>query len=172
MEALSLPRYVAKEYLPSHLSLTRWPLSGVFDTHKSQAVALGLVQFLELNDACECVLHPWGAATGAKCSPPNGWIASCSALHLPLEGTGKWSSEPLGVRGLPADSATISNQLSMGTPEVARVGDPSGCQSWGPSSVSEFSLGPGLRMHFLMAQSGFKKKKKQGKIVLTWWDSG
>lgn len=101
----------------------------MFDTHKSQAVALGLVQFLELNDACECVLHPWGAAAGAKCSPPDGWSASCSALHLPREGKGKWSSEPLGVRGLPADSATISNQLSTGTTKVARVGDPPLSQS-------------------------------------------
>ena len=118
----------------------------MFDTHKSHAVALGLVQFLELNDACECVLHPWGAATGAKCSPPSGWIASCSALHLPLEGTGKWSSEPLGVRGLPADSATISNQLSMGTPEVARVGDPRGCQSWGPQRLPKLGTLLGLRV--------------------------
>ena len=158
MEALSLPSYIAREYLPSHLSLTRWPLSGVFDTHISQAVALGLVQFLELNDACECVLQPWGATAGAKCSPPNGWSASCSALHLPWEGTGKWSSEPLGVRGLPADSATSCPWGQQRLPELG--------------TLLCLRVLPGSWVKNAFLDGSIRIWKKKGKIVLTWWDSG
>lgn len=68
-EALSLPLHVAKECLPLPSVAYMLTAFGVFDTHKSQAVALGLLPFLELNDKCERATQPTGCGSSDKCSP-------------------------------------------------------------------------------------------------------
>lgn len=58
-EPLAFPPPQLRDTAPSHLSPTGLPLSGMVDTHKSQAVALGLLQFLRLSK-CEPAVQPAG----------------------------------------------------------------------------------------------------------------